>query len=128
MQQDNRDNGSNRDSMISLSFIIRELGDDPNVIQEMLITFREVLIEFDLTISKGNEQTDSHCLKTALHKIKPSVRMFNLSELLKKIDDLDEKLKNEAEPIYIQSKVSDIRRMIPLIITEIDHYVLKLRQ
>lgn len=127
MHRDSQDSATNGESMLSLSFIIRELGDDPIIIQDMLQTFREVLLEFDSTISNKNELEGFRHLKIALHKIKPSIRMFNLSEPLKKIDDLEVKLNNEAEPIYVEAKVADLRKMIPPIITEIDRFALKYR-
>lgn len=120
MPQDNSDSSPKGKTKISLSFIIRELGDDPTVVKDMLLTFREVILEFDAVISKEPQLNHFDNLKIALHKIKPSIRMFRLNELLQKIDDVETNIHNTSDANLIQDNIIKIRQEIPSIINEID--------
>lgn len=81
--------------LINLSFVKTEIGDDHSVIHDMLSAFQEVFKEFeektDLALADGDLGTTS----LYAHKIKPSLKMFGLNNMLTQVQQLEKLAKND---------------------------------
>ncbi|MCH2224034.1 MAG: hypothetical protein MK066_04640 [Crocinitomicaceae bacterium] len=98
---------------INLDFIKTEIGNDPAVICEMLILFQEVLTEFEdsLVLAIGERSYPVAFITT--HKIKPSLKMFELQELISKTTILETLIKQKVDFSIIQKEFAEIQTLLP---------------
>lgn len=105
---------------INLDFIKTEIGNDHSVISEMLVIFQEVLTEFEQTIATAIDDKSYSSMFIATHKIKPSLKMFGLHELVALTVSLEKSIKQEVDFSQLQKQFINIQQPLPDIYTNID--------
>lgn len=113
----------NERSFVSLIFVQQELGEAPSVIIEMLILLKSSLLEFE-TSFYSNESPQS--IRLSIHKIKPSLLMFELNHLFSTVTQAENELESKSNSPYISHKIQkNISRQISCIVDEIEHLIKK---
>lgn len=110
---------------IDFSFITDQLGDSPEIIVEMSTVFLEVLKEYQEKIQIAILAADFAEIRLQAHKIKPSLAMFGLSELLVSVVELEKVASIDHDLIRLIGLSQKIEDELPLIYNQMDEIIMK---
>jgi HPt (histidine-containing phosphotransfer) domain-containing protein len=104
---------------IDITFITDQLGDSPEIIHEMCSVFIEVLKEYQEKIQEAIFAADFAEIRLQAHKIKPSLSMFGLQELLVAVVELEKVASVDNDLIRIIGLNQKIDAELPLIFHQV---------
>ena len=105
---------------IDITFITEQLGDSPEIIHEMCSVFIEVLKEYQEQMQSAIFAADFAQIRLHAHKIKPSLSMFGLQDLLVAIVELEKVASIDNDLLRIVGLSQKIEAELPLIFHQVD--------
>src|SRR5205085_3375750 len=80
----------NSDQVINLPALIKSFKDDPAFVSDYLYTFEREFTDLPVEIIRHSQQRNVKALSDLIHKINPSIRRFENTDLLKQLNELKE--------------------------------------
>ena len=84
---------------ICLDFILKEAGDSPEFIVDLLETFLYSLRDHIIVLENIHQTGDTEHLYVTVHKLKPSLKMFSLNTSLKQVFTIEEAIHDQLPTI-----------------------------
>ena len=110
---------------IDITFITEQLGDSPEIIHEMCSVFIEVLKEYQEKIQDAIFAADFAQIRLHAHKIKPSLSMFGLQELLVSVVEMEKVASIDNDLIRIVGLNQKIDAELPFIFHQVSELMLR---
>lgn len=110
---------------IDITFITDQLGDSPDIIHEMCSVFIEVLQEYQEKMEEAIFAADFAQIRLHAHKIKPSLSMFGLHDLLVSVVELEKVASVDNDLIRIVHLNQKIDAELPLIFHQVNELMLR---
>ena len=111
--------------IIDTSFISKQIGDSPEIITEMSVLFLEGLREYQKYIKKGIDALDFEAIHLQTHKIKPSLSMFGLIDILELVAAIEKAAKVDKDIEKIMENSAKLEAELPLIYNQIEEIIVK---
>jgi PAS domain S-box-containing protein len=106
--------------LYALSELELLIGDDREVLLELMQAFVDNIPKLIDQIISGIATADGEKVKFALHQIKPSLKIFKADDLHNAILDLDQSIQNETDFAEMASSVSVLREKCSQLISAIE--------
>ncbi len=113
---------------IDITIITDQHGDSPEIIHEMCSVFIEVLKEYQEKIQDAILNADFNEIRLQTHKIKPSLSMFGLHELLVSVVEMEKVAAIDNDLLRIDRLNQKIDAELPLIFQQVNELLRNGRQ
>lgn len=108
---------------VDTSFISSQIGDSPEIILEMSKVFLEVLREYQRSINAAIKATNFSEIKLHAHKIKPSLSMFGLNDLLALVVGIEKAANMDEDILKVIELSSKIDAELPMIYHQVEEII-----
>ncbi len=114
-----------KEEVINLSALVKSFKDDPAFVTDYLKTFEREFTELPLEAIKLSKQRDVNALTNLIHKLNPSIRRFEKTDLPAQLNTLKDLItRKDSNVADIEQAVDDIQESCDELLESI--YTLKL--
>jgi HPt (histidine-containing phosphotransfer) domain-containing protein len=112
---------------VDTSFISSQIGDSPEIILEMSQVFLEVLREYQQCIHVAIRSNDFPSIKLHAHKIKPSLTMFGLNDLLTIVVGIEKAASIDEDIVKVIELSTKVDAELPFVYHQVEEIIEKNR-
>lgn len=123
--QENNSSPQHPHETINLDFVLKEVGNDPEFIVDLLETFSSALSDHINRLTEMIKSRETLDLFGTVHKLKPSLKMFNLTSSLDHVFTIESEIHHQLPSDDLLKIVSALTEKLTSAKTQVESLVME---